>query len=54
MTIEELGFKHDDFVMDTFEALLSTKKQVFKDFIQQNKDEWETGDNLMLRELSTP
>lgn len=51
-TIEELGFKHDDIVMDTFEALLSTKNQVFKDFIQRKKDEWETGDDLTLGELS--
>ena len=38
--------------MDTFSALLSTKNQVFKDFIQQKKDAWETGDNITLGELS--
>ena len=51
-TIEELGFKHDDIVMDTFEALLSTKNQVFKDFIQRKKDAWETGEDITLGELS--
>ena len=51
-TIEELGFKHDNIVMETFEALLSTKNQVFKDFIQRKKDGWETGDDLTLGDLS--
>ena len=50
--IEELGFKHDDIVMDMFTALLSTKNQVFKDFIQRKKDSWETGTDFSMHELA--
>ena len=50
--IEELGFKHDDIVMDVFAALLSTKNQIFKDFIQRKKDAWETGEDMTLGDIS--
>ena len=35
--------KHDTFDDDLFEALLSTKNQVFHNFIQRLQDKWETG-----------
>ena len=35
--------KHDTFDDDLFEALLSTKNQVFHNFIQRIQDKWETG-----------
>lgn len=35
--------KHDNFDDDLFEALLSTKNQVFHNYIQRLQDEWETG-----------
>ena len=38
--------------MDMFAALLSTKNQVFKDFVQRKKDAWETGTNIKLNELA--
>ena len=50
--IEELGFKHDDILMDMFTALLSTKNQVFKDFVQRKKDAWETGSDLTMHKLA--
>ena len=50
--IEVLGFKHDDILMDMFTALLSTKNQVFKDFIQRKKDSWETGEDFTMHELA--
>ena len=49
--IEELGFTHEDIVLDTFNALLSGKNQVFKDFIQRKKDEWESGVDVSLNDL---
>ena len=32
-------FKHDDVVMDTFDAILSTKITIFRDFVQKKKDD---------------
>ena len=52
MMIEELGFKHNDIVMEGFEALLLMKKQIFRDFIQRRKDKWETGEGMMLGDIS--
>jgi len=51
--IIELGYKYDDVVMDTFSALLLTKNQVFKDFAQSKKDEWEQGEDMPINELAS-
>jgi hypothetical protein len=42
---------HEDYLMDLFNALLSTKNDVFKAFIQRQKDDWETGTDLEPDEL---
>ena len=42
---------HEDYLMDLFNALLSTKNDVFKAFIQRQKDDWETGKDLDPDEL---
>jgi hypothetical protein len=42
---------HEDYLMDLFTALLSTKNDVFKSFIQRQKDDWETGKDLDADEL---
>ena len=51
--IVELGYKHDDVVMDTFKALLSTKNEIFKSFVQRMKDAWEMGADTTLNELAS-
>jgi hypothetical protein len=42
---------HEDFLMDIFNALLTSKNEVFKSFIQRSKDDWETGSNIEPDEL---
>jgi hypothetical protein len=37
---------HEDFLMDIFTALLTSKNEVFKAFIQRSKDDWETGTDI--------
>ena len=41
--IVQRGSTHDDYVMDLFNALLSNKNTIFTDFIQREKDKWDTG-----------
>ena len=43
--------KHDNFDDDLFEALLSTKNQVFHNFIQRLQDQWETGTDFTPGEI---
>jgi len=50
--ITELGYKHDDIVMDTFDSILSSKNQIFRDLIQRTKDDWEMGKDMELSELA--
>ena len=45
------GGSHEDYIMDLYSALLSTKNEVFKSFIQRSKDDWETGSNVSAEEL---
>ena len=42
LIMEKKG-KHDDMVLDVFDALLSGKNEIFSSFIQRRKDDWETG-----------
>jgi len=49
--ILEFGGSHDNIVMDTFSALLSSKNSVFRNFIQRKKDKWELGVDVSLGEL---
>ncbi len=37
--IVEQGFLHDDFIMDTFNALLTSKNVEFNTYIQRHKDD---------------
>ena len=41
--IVQRGSTHDDYVMDLFNVLLSNKNTIFTDFIQREKDKWDTG-----------
>ena len=43
LLIGELNGRHDDMVLDTYTALLSGKNDVFNNFVQRGKDEWELG-----------
>ena len=45
------GQTHDNFEDDLFEALLSTKNLVFKNYIQRIQDEWEAGKDILPSEL---
>lgn len=49
--IIEKGSTHKDYVLDLFNALLSTRNQVFNDFIQREKDDWYTGKNVEAEDL---
>jgi hypothetical protein len=42
---------HEDFLMDIFNALLTSKNDVFKAFIQRSKDDWETGEDIEADQL---
>jgi hypothetical protein len=45
------GRTHEDFVLDLFNALGSGKNDVFCDFIQRKKDEWDTGVDIEADQL---
>ena len=45
LIIERPNGKHDDIVLDLFNALLSGKNNVFTSFVQRKKDAWETGND---------
>lgn len=45
------GQNHDNFEDDLFDALLTTKNLVFKNFIQRLQDEWESGKDFLPSEL---
>ena len=45
------GQTHDNFEDDLFEALLTTKNLVFKNYIQRIQDEWEAGQDILPSEL---
>jgi len=46
------GFTHDDIVMDTFNALLTSKNTEFNVYIQRHKDAWEEGKTFTLDGIS--
>ena len=50
--ILQAGGSHEDYLMDLYNALLTTKNDVFRDVIQQSKDDWEVG-RLVLMLLLT-
>ncbi len=50
--IVEQGFSHDDVVMDTFKALLTSTNVEFNSYIQRHKDAWEEGKTFTLDGLS--
>ena len=43
LLIIELNGKHEDMVLDTYTALLSGKNDIFNNFVQRGKDDWELG-----------
>ena len=49
--IEELGFKHNNILMNLLTAPLSTNNQVSKGFIQRKKHVWETRRDMTTNEL---
>ena len=54
--ILELGGTHEDYLMNIFDALLTTTNIVFEHFIQSEKNKWEIGDEYTadnLIELAT-
>ena len=50
--ILEQGFSHEDVVMITFIALLTSKNVEFNSYIQRHKDAWEEGKTFTLNGLS--
>ena len=44
--IEDLGKTHEDYILHLFDALLSSKNETFRNFIQRKKDEWEEGNEV--------
>ena len=43
LLITELNDRHDDMVLDTYTVLLSEKTDIFNNFVQRGKDDWELG-----------
>ena len=43
LLITELNGKHDDMVLDTYTVLLPGKHDIFNNFVQRGKDDWELG-----------
>ena len=46
------GGSHEDMVMDLFSALLTSKNNIFNQFIQRSKDDWETKQDISIEELT--
>ena len=44
--IIERGGKHEDIVLDLFDALLSGKNDVFNRFVERSRDDWEVGSDI--------
>ena len=44
--ILEKGSSHEDYVLDMFNALLTTRNTVFTQYIQREKDAWDTGKDI--------
>jgi hypothetical protein len=47
------GGSHEDMVMDLYSALLTSKNNIFNQFIQRSKDDWETKQDISIEELTT-
>ena len=47
------GGSHEDMVMDLYSALLTSKNDIFSQFIQRSKDDWETKQDISIEELTT-
>ena len=43
LEIVKSGGSHEDYIMDLFNDLLLSKNNIFNDYIQRSKDEWEVG-----------
>ena len=43
LLITEMNDRHDDVVLDTYIALLLGKNDIFNNFVQRGKDDWELG-----------
>ena len=43
LLITQLNGRHDDMVLDTYTVLLSEKNDIFNNFVQRGKDDWELG-----------
>ena len=44
--IEERGGRHEDIVLDLFDALLSGKNDIFNRFVERSRDDWEIGSDI--------
>ena len=44
--IGKRGGKHDDIILDIYDALLSGKNEVFNRFVERSKDDWEVGSDV--------
>ena len=44
--IGERGGRHEDIVLDLFDALLSGKNDVFNRFVERSRDDWEVGSDI--------
>jgi hypothetical protein len=53
LEIIKSGGSHEDMVMDLYNALLSSKNEIFNRFIQRSKDSWETEKEVTPEELIT-
>ena len=49
--ILKIGGSHEDYVIDFFNVLLTTKNEEFSLFIQQKKDEWESNTDVTADEI---
>ena len=50
--IKDRGSTHDDYLCHIFRALMTSTKMIFREFIQREKDKWETEGTTTSDELS--
>jgi hypothetical protein len=55
--IIQRGFTHEDFILDIFRALLSGKNDIFTQYVQRQRDSWDTGTDItpdqLIKETTT-
>ena len=50
--IKDRGSTHDDYLCHMFRALMTSTNMIFRDFIQREKDKWDTEGTITSDELS--